>query len=178
MVALLWADGHVNAALELEGLWNDLAKVLTFSLVCAYREETVTGSRHVDAFREISCLHTAVVGHRPRDGREGGLRREFDATRGFSRSSTAPGEARRFVVEALQAHEWDEFVDDAALVVAELASNAVSHAQSNFTVSVAGSVAVCPYLGSRCRCVSARASRGDDVNAIRSRVEHRQGLDR
>ena len=93
----------------------------------------------MDAFREICCLHTAVVGHPARDGREGGRRREFDATRGFARSATAPGDARRFVVETLRAHEWDELVVDASLVVAELASNAVAHAQSNFTVSLAGS---------------------------------------
>jgi hypothetical protein len=36
MVALLWLDGHVEAALELEDLWNELAGELSFGLLCAY----------------------------------------------------------------------------------------------------------------------------------------------
>ncbi|MGZ4173338.1 MAG: MEDS domain-containing protein [Solirubrobacteraceae bacterium] len=37
MVALLWEDGHVPAAIEVEELWNELAREVEFSLVCAYR---------------------------------------------------------------------------------------------------------------------------------------------
>jgi PAS domain S-box-containing protein len=36
MVDLLWRDGNPDAALRLEELWNDLAAVETFSLLCAY----------------------------------------------------------------------------------------------------------------------------------------------
>ena len=36
MVALLWAQGKRDAALRLEELWNDLAKRMSFALVCAY----------------------------------------------------------------------------------------------------------------------------------------------
>ncbi|HEV7893353.1 MAG TPA: ATP-binding protein [Pyrinomonadaceae bacterium] len=36
MVALLWAEGHAAAALELEGLWNGLQKTHAFRLFCAY----------------------------------------------------------------------------------------------------------------------------------------------
>jgi signal transduction histidine kinase len=36
MVDLLWRDGNADAALKLEGLWNDLARRRTFSLFCAY----------------------------------------------------------------------------------------------------------------------------------------------
>ncbi len=36
MVALLWAEGNATGALELEGLWNDLAQTSSFSLLCAY----------------------------------------------------------------------------------------------------------------------------------------------
>ena len=36
MVALLWAQGAVRAALELEALWNGLQREVTFSLLCAY----------------------------------------------------------------------------------------------------------------------------------------------
>jgi len=36
MVALLWVDGQRDAAIRLEALWNDLAKRIPFSLLCAY----------------------------------------------------------------------------------------------------------------------------------------------
>jgi PAS domain S-box-containing protein len=49
MVALLWADGKRDAALRLEGLWNQLMRTLPFSLLCAYpvavlRNETESAS--------------------------------------------------------------------------------------------------------------------------------------
>lgn len=56
---------------------------------------------------------------------------EFDAIR------DSPGEARRRVVRALQGGGYDRAViQDAALVVTELAANAVVHAKSSFSVSV------------------------------------------
>ena len=36
LVALLWEDGNVNAALSLEDQWNELAKSHQFRLFCAY----------------------------------------------------------------------------------------------------------------------------------------------
>jgi PAS domain S-box-containing protein len=36
MVALLWSDGRHEAAVRLEGLWNELAQRYAFSLFCAY----------------------------------------------------------------------------------------------------------------------------------------------
>jgi len=36
MVALLWTQGKQEDALRLEELWNDLARTLPFSLLCAY----------------------------------------------------------------------------------------------------------------------------------------------
>src|SRR6478609_6371407 len=36
MVALLWAEGKRDAAVQLERLWNELARAELFSLVCAY----------------------------------------------------------------------------------------------------------------------------------------------
>lgn len=38
MVALLWQDGNKPAVVRLERYWNQLARVLPFSLYCAYPE--------------------------------------------------------------------------------------------------------------------------------------------
>lgn len=39
MVALLWAEGNSEAAIELEKLWNNLARTYSFALHCAYPME-------------------------------------------------------------------------------------------------------------------------------------------
>ena len=67
IVALLWAAGEVNAALELEGLWNELGRQIPFSLFCGYPRDLVQSSQHQGAVAEICGLHSAVIGH-PRAG--------------------------------------------------------------------------------------------------------------
>lgn len=59
-----------------------------------------------------------------------------EAARSFSRSDRAPRDARHFVVDTLQ--QWGEaaLAYDAAMVVTELATNAVVHARTDFTVTV------------------------------------------
>jgi anti-sigma regulatory factor (Ser/Thr protein kinase) len=67
--------------------------------------------------------------------RQFGLAAEFDA------GLDAPGRARRMVVAALgRVGYGDKLVQDAALVLTELAANAVRHAGSSFAVSVSVSV--------------------------------------
>ena len=46
MVALLCAEGRPEAAIRLEELWNDLAKTLSFSLLCAYPLAAFRGQAH------------------------------------------------------------------------------------------------------------------------------------
>lgn len=61
MVALLWADENSEAAIQLEKLWNALAKIKSFSLCCAY---PINGfSRHVHGapFLEVCAEHSHVV---------------------------------------------------------------------------------------------------------------------
>ena len=50
MVALLWHQGNVAAAIELETLWNDLAEDRRFSLLCAYPAQVV-GEASLDDLR-------------------------------------------------------------------------------------------------------------------------------
>ena len=60
LVALLWDDGFVNAAVQLEALWDQLKRRHQFSLFCGYRADSVT--REIDAFAEVCRLHHAIVG--------------------------------------------------------------------------------------------------------------------
>jgi diguanylate cyclase (GGDEF)-like protein/PAS domain S-box-containing protein len=61
MVALLWDSQQVRAAIELESLWNDLRREVTFTLVCAYPTSAVTGASLADALSCVTELHSAVV---------------------------------------------------------------------------------------------------------------------
>ena len=60
MVALLWAEGKIDAALELEELWNRLADVYSFSLCCAYPMSGFLGNPHAAPFLKICAQHTHV----------------------------------------------------------------------------------------------------------------------
>lgn len=129
MVAVLWDEGNVAAAVELERLWNDLGQRLAFSLFCAYSSQSVAGPEAADAFAEVCHLHSAVVAGAPSpDGSE--------VARRFAASPHGPRLARRFVAQTLRGWGHGDLVDDASLVVAELGANAVSHASSDFTVGL------------------------------------------
>ena len=120
MVALLWDDGLVNDAVQLEALWEELDARHPFSLFCAYRADSM--ARDIDAYAEVCRLHGEIVG-----SRSGTIR-----TFAFSREASAA--ARHFTVATLAAWGAADFADDAALVVTELAANAIVHAHSAFTV--------------------------------------------
>lgn len=60
MVALLWADGHREAAVELERLWNEFARTVTFSLFCAYPMSAFECEEHRKLFFSICGEHSAV----------------------------------------------------------------------------------------------------------------------
>ena len=166
VVALLWAADQVNAALELEGLWNELGQQIPFSLFCGYPRALVESSQHQGAVAEICRLHRAVVG-RPRAGGPGDGPLPIDhpgssppATGGSAAGGSAAGQslsrvhwadvtrtfagrredtraARYFALGMLRPWRDEQLAADAALVVTELATNAVLHAGSAFSVSLA-----------------------------------------
>jgi len=123
MVALLWEAGHVLGAIELEKLWNGLAAELSFSLFCAYHINSAAGEEHADALHEVCRLHTAVID---------------DAKARFRAAPDAPFAARRFLAGLLGRRPYGNRVNphDAQLVVSELATNAVIHAGTPFSVGV------------------------------------------
>ena len=159
VVALLWAAGHVNAALELEGLWNELGREIPFSLFCGYPRHLVESSQHQGAVAEVCRLHTAVVGQPPAGGPRpvsladaqarqpvtgepaAGARRGrvhwTDVTRTFAGTREDTRAARGFALGMLGPWRGEQLAADTALVVTELATNAVLHAGSPFSVSLA-----------------------------------------
>jgi MEDS: MEthanogen/methylotroph, DcmR Sensory domain len=138
MVAILWDAGQINAALELETQWNELSRELPFSLYCAYPEESVAGHAHRESLQQVHRLHEAVINSGPQTeplpGRPAG---RAEVWRAFLAHRGAPRLARHFATDTLRRWGADEVVGDAALVVTELATNAVVHAESAFTVAMA-----------------------------------------
>lgn len=130
IVAVLWADGHVRAALELEELWNGLGREVEFCLYCAYPRTLVEAGG--DAFRQVCRRHSAVVG--PPVARRPVWTLPFEVEATFRRSRRSPSQARRFVTGALAAWGCADQVCDAALIATELATNAVLHTRTDFTV--------------------------------------------
>jgi hypothetical protein len=135
MVALLWEAGDVLAAIELERAWNELAAELPFALFCAYRSDSVQRHDHAEVLREVCHLHTSVVSpsggerHHPPSGPK--ICAHFPAER------QAPRAARHFVADVLT--RWghpSRLLEDAKLVVTELATNAVRHGRSAFSVEI------------------------------------------
>ncbi len=61
MVDLLWRDGHRDAALQLEQLWNDLARHHSFALLCAYDMSNFRGAGQEEQFDAIGRAHTQVT---------------------------------------------------------------------------------------------------------------------
>jgi anti-sigma regulatory factor (Ser/Thr protein kinase) len=56
--------------------------------------------------------------------------------RRFAAEALSAGAARRFVRTSLLAHDLRDLVDDVELVVSELATNAMTHAHTPFTVTL------------------------------------------
>lgn len=150
MVDVLWQRGDIASAIAVESHWNDLGAVLPFSLFCAYR---LTDTADAAAVASVCDQHLAVLPSRPAARRAGAA----EETRRFEPDT--PGPARRFVAETLRRWQDDDLLEDAAIVVTELAANAIRHAATGFTVSVSD-------LGDR-----VRVSVADDSAALPIRRE-------
>ena len=61
MVALLWAEGNAEGALQLERLWNALAHTISFSLLCAYPVAHLSGQDQAQNVSLICAEHSQVL---------------------------------------------------------------------------------------------------------------------
>lgn len=122
MVQLLWEGGDVHATMVLEGMWNELLEALPISLLCAYRSDLV-GFEDRDRLCSLHTSSPCPPSPAP-------------ATRDFDGSPDSPRLARAFVAGVLAGWGETRLSGDAALVVSELATNAVLHARSAFSVAV------------------------------------------
>src|ERR1700749_2841411 len=89
MVALLWDEGLVSEAVQLEGMWDELGRRYPFSLFCGYRTDSVT--RDIGAFAEGCRLHGESAGS------------GSGPAQAFAFPREAPGAARHFVVATVNA---------------------------------------------------------------------------
>jgi anti-sigma regulatory factor (Ser/Thr protein kinase) len=158
MVDLLWNDGNVAAAIELESLWNDLANRHTFALFCGYAMSSLETAGDLSAVKQMCDRHSNVLalseGSSPsvRGTRVGGCDDRDNYDRLFVAAPTVLRDVRRFVRDVLRAWgEADELGSTVEIVASELATNAVQHAQSPFSVSLSRS---CAAIGIAVRDVS------------------------
>ena len=60
MVALMWANGHCAAAIQLEKLWDNLCRNKSFPLFCAYPKPVFT-TNIPESIAQIRVLHSSVL---------------------------------------------------------------------------------------------------------------------
>ena len=125
MVALLWDAGDVGLAIELEDLWTKLGARVPFGLLCGYPDSILAQAGAAAAVRDVCQLHSAVADQR-------NFAADLDSVRA----------ARHYVTELLGAGADEAAACDTAIVVTELAANAVLHARSGFTLTVSRSAGV------------------------------------
>lgn len=61
MVDVLWQRGERDAAMRLEEFWNDLAKLQTFSLLCAYYIDNLDASAYAGPLECVCKVHTHLI---------------------------------------------------------------------------------------------------------------------
>ena len=136
MVAVLWDAGNLAAAIELETLWNDLGELMPFSLFCAYPAHMVSGDENEASLDQLCQCHSEVLGDLPSRTRAALYSSvdKIEEARSFPCDSRCLSGCRRFVHETLSSWGLEYFADDATIVASELATNAVLHARTDFTV--------------------------------------------
>lgn len=129
MVTLLWEEGNVTGALELDALWYDLLSSVGFSLYCAY-STAILSDDQAEPVTSVRQLHSDIVESFGPPSAGAGIRLLFPAEK------DSPRHARRVVLETLRRWGRNDLSDDAALIVTELASNAILHGRGRFRLTI------------------------------------------
>jgi hypothetical protein len=61
MVDILWQRGEQNAAIRLEEYWNELGKLQTFSLLCAYGIDPLEAGAYGGGLESVCKCHTHLI---------------------------------------------------------------------------------------------------------------------
>jgi hypothetical protein len=61
MVDILWQRGEQKAAMRLEDFWNELGKLQTFSLLCAYGIDPLAAGAYGGALEAVCKCHTHLI---------------------------------------------------------------------------------------------------------------------
>ncbi len=61
MVALLWDEGNILAAIRLEELWNSIMEAQPFALMCAYPMSCFSRAGDTEQFNEVCDRHDRVL---------------------------------------------------------------------------------------------------------------------
>ena len=139
MVAALWEQGNVMAALELKMLWNELAKGRAFTLYCAYRAASFANCDDLDAASVVCSTHSSVIPPKSYTWTELPAFVPAEEAQMFLPVPDAIIGVRRFVAGTLAFGYPHKLVADALLVASELATNAVRHGGGPFrTVIIPG----------------------------------------
>lgn len=139
MVALLWADGNVAGAIQLEELWNGLAQIRDFELLCAYSMDVLDDHDDLRPVNLVCALHSDVIPPRSYASDEIVVPAAADVTEVSEVFVPVPDAARavrRFVGSVLVGWDAQDLVPMTTLVASELATNAITHATSPFRVTV------------------------------------------
>ena len=61
MVDILWQRGERHAAIRVEEFWNELGRLQTFSLFCAYAIDPLQADSYGDALERVCRCHTHLI---------------------------------------------------------------------------------------------------------------------
>lgn len=126
MVAILWERGDVRQAMDLERLWHGLSHEHGFDVLCAYPSVATTLPGAAVTMNAMCGMHDATVSI------DDWRRHIFLAS--YACETAAVTAARRCLRDMWAPTTNADRLDDALLIVSELAANAVQHARTPFSV--------------------------------------------
>jgi anti-sigma regulatory factor (Ser/Thr protein kinase) len=138
MVAVLWEEGAVGAAMVLEKLWNEIGPAEDFDLLCGYPAALFAQGEHGSLLDSICAEHTTAVlaptlqwwPEVVRSGRAEGPGVRWELPARWSSGALARARLR----ELLGRWELADVLGEAELLVTELVSNAILHGRSDVSV--------------------------------------------